>query len=415
MMLLFLMCYFVICVTGSKRRNILKCTAKPSQDLPDLKRTASAAAEEVVFPLHPSTPESSGIKMCSVHSMVWLSLIHYEALREYSDMVVWTFGSSKRCFETFHNIENDQILVSFILGSAGYMNVTLQDQGRRDRDNSVLNMLQHDWQFRALLGVSEKILMYLTHMLSNESDSLQGSQLPILDRIALTLCKLRHNLSFEYLGFLFGVKSTVCEFCFHVTVGSLAVITKHAVCRPSKEEVVVCMPESFKDFEDARVVLDFIEVSVARPDCLECITNLGTSFDVERSLQVMVGFGLSGFITFISSIYSSRLTESQIFENSFLNKDLLDPFVDAIVVKDSIHLNHICSLMNIKVHQIRDCVHMIQTSSAGFTGRSLKEIKKTLQSFKILHETLSWSLIPLVNKIVTVVAGVTNLMLSQCK
>ena len=94
---------------------------------------------------------------------------------------------------------------------------------------SILNVLKSGGQFTALLGISESILMYLTNMVSNIGDFSKESQASVRCRIALTLCKLHLNLSFEYLGLLFGLESNICESYFCHTVKLLSLICKNLV------------------------------------------------------------------------------------------------------------------------------------------------------------------------------------------
>lgn len=141
-----------------------------------------------------------------------------------------------------------------------------------------LTVLTDEKKLNTATGLqSFKILDALTEVASKlqnkraEKKKKRGKhKLPMRDRIALTLTKLKQNLTFVMLSLLFGMSRTQCKRIFKDTVVTLACCLQRQVPWPSFETTKQLLPMCFEKFPNVRVVLDCTELLIQRPKCLNC-------------------------------------------------------------------------------------------------------------------------------------------------
>ena len=127
----------------------------------------------------------------------------------------------------------------------------------------ILTLFQNDLHLKLFIGVSHCLLESLTKLILEFCDQdIDQSILPLRERVALTLCKLKLNLSFSCLSSIFGLERHYCCVYFVKTLPLLSKVLKCAVCWLSKEEVMQSMPEFLEKFSDTRVILDCFDITV---------------------------------------------------------------------------------------------------------------------------------------------------------
>ena len=98
---------------------------------------------------------------------------------------------------------------------------------------------------------------------------------------------------------------------------------------PSRKVIDTTMPESFKGkYKSIRVIVDCIEVRYQMPSSLQLNGELFSAYKNSTTLKGLVSISLGGAVTFISKLYTSSISDREIFRSGFLNL----PFDD----KDSI-------------------------------------------------------------------------------
>ena len=115
-------------------------------------------------------------------------------------------------------------------------------------------------------------------------------------RVALTLTKLKLNISYSALSVLFGVSDDTCSNYFRHTIQVLACVLQGLIHLPSKEETMNNMPKCFKKYTHTRIVLDCAEVPVEKPKCLRERTLLYSHYKGRPTLKFLVGMAPSGML-----------------------------------------------------------------------------------------------------------------------
>lgn len=281
---------------------------------------------------------------------------------------------------------------------------------------TVLSLLKTDEDISMFTGVSFAMLNCLTILVGKFFGDSVKCQAPLKIRIALTLCKLRLNLSFGCIGVLFGVNRRLCGSYFGSTISMLANILRCAIYWPSKEENAKNMPKCFKKFRDTRVVLDCTEVPADSPDCLHCRIRMFSHYKGRLTIKFLVGVTPSGLISFLSRVYGGRASDKKIFEESELIT-ILEPFLDAIMVDKGFRIDKVCEAHNFKIHRPpfvvkrQQLVRAMAILNAEIASARVhvERVIQRMKIFKILQEKVSWATIPYINDIITVIAGLVNL------
>ncbi|XP_070384863.1 uncharacterized protein [Dermacentor albipictus] len=246
--------------------------------------------------------------------------------------------------------------------------------------------------------------------------SLSGRhQLCAKERIALTLVKLKHNISTAFLSHLFNCSLTTCSNIIAETVQLMSEILKVTVAVPPKEDVVEHLPICFKHFSNVRVVVDCTEIPIGQPSCLRCALQTYSFYKKGFTVKYMVTVTPSGLITHISQGYGGRTPDKAVFEQSGLIKQL-DPISDAIMADRGFLIDDICADHLIEL--IRPPFKKQKQMSKGDALRTQKiasarvHVERAIQRmkiFKVLSTRIPWSMVGLLDDIVIIAAGITNL------
>lgn len=101
------------------------------------------------------------------------------------------------------------------------------------------------------------------------------------------------------------------------------------------------LPNCFEDFKSGRVMLDCIEIHVAKPKCLCCRVKLYSNYKARSTMKVMSGVSSGGLITFVSKAYGGRSSDKAIFEKSGI-VDKLESHVDFVMVDKGFIIDGVC-------------------------------------------------------------------------
>ena len=191
----------------------------------------------------------------------------------------------------------------------------------------ILNLFQNDFHLRSLIGVSFCLLESLTKLVCEQFEKrMDDNYLTVRERIALTLCKLKLNLSFSALSTLFCIDRHTCCVYFLQMLPLLSSVLKCSVYWPTKEEVKQSLPVYLQNLNYIRVVIDCFHIAVCALRCFEC-QFIGSKWSNQITIKVLLGLAPSGFITFISKVYGGNTPEEKIFSESKV-WSLIDPYMD---------------------------------------------------------------------------------------
>lgn len=283
---------------------------------------------------------------------------------------------------------------------------------------SLLGLLNNDVELMAFTGISLLLLDKLTNAVTLAEGPKCVAKIthPPRERVVLCLCKLRTNLSFRSLAAMFGLTQIVCSSYFFAMVRTLAGVLKHTIYWTKTEELLKNLPEAFQSFKQTRLILNCTETEIDKQRCPKCKKEQIEKNKEYESVKFVLGVAPNGLIIFKSKTFDAQADDTSVFTQTTL-LDSLDPVKEAIMADNSLNIEAECVERNItlikalkleknKQYTSRD-VHLIKNVCAARV-----HVDRTLQRFKmykVLQTKISWRLLPYLDDICTIVAGVVNM------
>lgn len=282
---------------------------------------------------------------------------------------------------------------------------------------NLLDLLQTDVQCKSFLGVDLKLLNSLASMCQRFKPVSHNSVMTMKERVAMVLCKLYLNISFECLAILFGVSRQVCSHTFSPTVQLLHCMMDALIHWPSKEENLKNMPSCFKKFKDTRVVLDCTEIPVDSPQCLQCRIRMYSHYKGRLTIKVLLGVAPSGLIIYRSKCYGGKASDQKIFaESTLISENILEPFSDAVMVDKGFRIDSVLEGRNIKMHRPPFVKKKMPLSeqAANFNVNiavarvHVERVIQRIKLFRILSDKIPWFVVPDIDAIFTITCALVN-------
>ena len=230
------------------------------------------------------------------------------------------------------------------------------------------------------------------------------------------LLKLRTAVTSEMLAGLFDINTGGASQVINTWVKFLACELKPLIFWPSNEAIQESLPKSLKHYTNLSCTIDFSEIFIDRPRNLEIQALTWSDYKKHNTVKFLVGIAPSGMISFLPKAWGGRASDQHITrESGFL--DLLEP-TDLIVADRGFTIKE--DLM------VRGATLEIPPPSSGLEQMSkdkvivTKKIANTrihveraisrMKVFSILRQTLPIALVPLIDDILVVCAGISNLL-----
>ena len=235
--------------------------------------------------------------------------------------------------------------------------------------------------------------------------------------IVITLIKLKHNVSYAFLGVCFRLTSARIAAIFTSTVLMLADILSEAITWPSVEEVRDNMPACFQRYQATRVVLDCTEFPIQSSKCLRCRILTYSNYKGHPTCKIMVGVSPAGLITTVSVPWGGKASDKEIFQHSRL-VDSLEPYLDAVMVDKGFHIEMELEERGIKMFRppfLRNKRQLTKeeakdTVEIAAARVHVERVIGRMKMYSILSGSkVTWGMLPYVEAIVKIVAGITNL------
>ena len=235
--------------------------------------------------------------------------------------------------------------------------------------------------------------------------------------VVLTMMKLKHNVSHAFLSVCFNVSQARIASIFTSTVLVLADVLGEAITWPSAEEVRMNMPTCFKQYQATRVVLDCTEFNIQTPKCLRCRILTYSNYKGHQTCKIMVGVSPAGLITSVSVPWGGKASDKEIFQKSNL-VDSLEPYLDAVMVDKGFHIEMELEERGIKMFRppfLRNNRQLTKveakaTAEIAAARVHVERVIGRMKVFTILSGMkITWGMLPYVEAIVKVIAGITNL------
>ena len=137
------------------------------------------------------------------------------------------------------------------------------------------------------------------------------STLSKFQQVAMTLMRLRLNLSVQDLAYRFGVSPSTVSRNFKSIVNMM--YTRW----PSREELRETMPMSFQvGFgKKVAVIIDCFEVFIDRPSNLMARAQTWSTYKHHNTIKYLIGITPQGVISYISPAWGGRVSDKYLTEN----------------------------------------------------------------------------------------------------
>ncbi|KAM7283152.1 uncharacterized protein ISCGN_013337 [Ixodes scapularis] len=236
------------------------------------------------------------------------------------------------------------------------------------------------------------------------------------DAVLLTMMKLYHNLTFSLLGVLFGVHRTTASNIFRASVPVLAAVLRHAVFWPEKEAVLQSLTKYFNKYRDCRMVLDCTEIPLQKPKNLESQLLTYSHYKGTHTAKVLVCETPGGLISYVSPAYCGRSSDTHITKESGLLEKCL-PFIDSVMVDKGFLIDELCCEHKVKLVRppfLRKNTQLSKSDAANNQSIAAARVHveraiQRMKLFRILRDNFSADLLPQIDDVVVIIAGLVNL------
>ena len=237
----------------------------------------------------------------------------------------------------------------------------------------------------------------------------------IRERVLMTFIKLKQNLSYSFLSILFPAVSH--RYCSEVICNMLDIlcdVLRPNIYFPSEDEILKNMPLCFNNYTDTRIILDCTEIEIQKPKNLCCQTTY-SNYKGRYNIKFMTGVTPGGIISFVSKPYGSKASDKAIFEQSLLLQQLEDGM--SVMVDRGFLIDDLCSEYNVKLIRppfLKDHVQFsaddaVENADIASARMHVERLNQRLKVFEILGSKMGSDLVPISEKIVTILCAVVNL------
>ena len=172
---------------------------------------------------------------------------------------------------------------------------------------------------KMLVGISFPVLEKLFKYLCSDV-KVSGTRPPratMEDQIIITLLKLKHNVSFDMLGYMNNIGQSTAADYFWKWVDIMYVKLKFLIRMQDRDYVYDNIPNVFKlKFPRLTSIIDCFEIFVESPSSLMARAQLYSQYKRHCTIKVLISCTPLGAINYISKCYGGRASDIQITRES---------------------------------------------------------------------------------------------------
>ena len=161
----------------------------------------------------------------------------------------------------------------------------------RDLQHNLITsqLLDNDRNCRIMLGISHAF--YKQTLMCLQDRFLPSTTLTNEDLLVLYFIKLKTGLPFTMIGIMFGIKDRTVSKHFEDILKSHYSLAKGHIWWLSKEEVMMSMPESFKNSKycNTRVIIDASEIKIQCPKEVDAAILCYSSYKANHTAKFLIG------------------------------------------------------------------------------------------------------------------------------
>ena len=247
-------------------------------------------------------------------------------------------------------------------------------------------------------------------------------KLNMFQEFILTLVRFRLGVVGFLLSDIFGISNSRVSQIFVTWITFLAQCFRKLIKWPSRSQVKKYMPQSFRRlYPKTRVLIDCTEFFFQRPRSPSAQSETYSTYKSRNTGKCLLGISPSGTFTFVSDVYGGNVSDRYITEHS--------NFVDLIEEDDDVMADRGFTIRDLLTRK-KATLNIPPFTRKCHWGKkkrlNVKEIKQTrniaklrihveraiqrLKLFRLLGNSIPWTLKSVVNQMVQVGAFLCNLM-----
>lgn len=243
-----------------------------------------------------------------------------------------------------------------------------------------------------------------------------SSSMSVVDQILMTLMKLKQNFVMADLARRFKISQGQVSKIVKMWVDIMCEHMKDLTLWLPRETIKATLPKAFqKHFENTTCVIDCTETVLQKPKNLDSRSAAFSHYYASNTVKYLVAVSPSGLIMFISDAYGGKCSDRYITLNSgfldylqagdevmgdrgFTVRDLMEERKVNLIIPAFTRKK--CQLTNEAVTRTRRIAH-----ARIHVERAIRRLKV----YKILSQKVPINLVPKIDKILKVCAGLVNL------
>lgn len=234
------------------------------------------------------------------------------------------------------------------------------------------------------------------------------------DELLLTLMKLRLGSLHKDLAKRFHISPTLCSQIFHSWLTTMSKLLGQTIIWPTKEQIIASKPSRFSKLPDLRVIVDCTVIFLETPKDLKLQNLTWSQYKHHNTAKVLIGVAPNPAITFVSSAYGGRSSDKNITMDSGI-LDQCDPY-NMVQADKGFCIRDECAARFLSLHippGLRGQAQM-STVAVGKTKKIanlrilVEQVIRRLKTFRVLSGQLPITLVPHIDKMVTVCAALSN-------
>lgn len=272
--------------------------------------------------------------------------------------------------------------------------------------------------FKSFTGVSREIFGLLK-LLLDEKIKMKSPNLDTESMLQLFLVKCKLCLTYRVMGGMFSITEQTASKWFKRVMHELYDSVKGHIVWFDRARIRARMPAEFSAlYPRTRMVIDCTEVHIQRPSKQNLRVHTYSNYKSDHTIKILVGIAPSGEFTFVSKAFGGRATDCEITVRSGL-LDLLERGDEVMADKgfpsieqDVFESGAILVMPPFSVKSRPQFTHAENKSGYEIAKvrihveRAIERIKR----FDILHRPLQSDLVPQIDKIVTILCFIANLL-----
>ena len=144
-----------------------------------------------------------------------------------------------------------------------------------------------------------------------------SAKLPLREQFFLTLVKLRHNLTFDFIAHVKGIPKTTIIDHFWKWIDLIHVKLDFMIRWADRDTIFKTIPSVFKDkFPRLTSIVDCFEVFIEAPKNLLARAQCFSSYKRHTTVKIFISCSPLGAINYISKVWGGRASDVQIVRKS---------------------------------------------------------------------------------------------------